>query len=288
MNKIGLVILNFLTYEDTFKSIKTLSENLVGKIELNVYIVDNATNNIKYNKLKIDIDKLNVNFKIQYLASKENLGFARGMNIGIYKARKDGCNFVILSNNDIIYKIEIDFNKFIDIYNTDNSIAVIGPKILNQNGENQNPFMIENEEKSSLKKLIKQKIIFTNPIGKLIYFLFGYRNAFFKNSKKVTIDKFSQIVYALHGAFMILTPAYFKVYDNLDSNTFLYDEEFILAERVRQNHLKMFYSDTLTVYHKEDSSTNKMLRGNYLKKLNFVLNEKYKSRSYFLKKYIWK
>lgn len=86
---------------------------------------------------------------------------------------------------------------------------------------------------------------------------------------------------------MVLTPTYFKFYNNLDPNSFLYNEELILAERVRQKRLKMFYLNELTVFHKDDSSTNKMFGKNSLKKLNFVLNENYKSRSYFLKKYIW-
>ena len=148
--------------------------------------------------------------------------------------------------------------------------------------------MIENKEKINLKKLIKQKIIFTNPIGKMIFFLFGYKNIFFQKRKKMVIkEDFSQNVYALHGSFIVLTPSYFKYYKNLDPNTFLYNEELILAERIRQKNLKMFYTDKLTVMHKDDSSTNEMLGKNSLKKINFILNENYKSRSYFLKEYIW-
>jgi len=287
MNKIGLVILNFLTYNDTYESIKTLSEKLVKDINLEIFVVDNATNDVKYNELKSKISRLDMNFTIQYLASKENLGFARGMNVGIDKAREDKCNFVICSNNDIIYKQSIDFNEFIERYNMDTFIAAIGPKILNPDDENQNPYMIKNKEKSDLKKLIKQKIVFTNPIGKIVFFFFGYKNAFFQKRKKVVTETSSQSAYALHGSFMVFTPSYFKYYENLDPNTFLYNEELILAERIRQNNLKMFYLNKLTVMHKDDSSTNEMLGKDSLKKLNFILNENYKSRSYFLKEYIW-
>lgn len=287
MNKIGLIILNFLTYKDTFESIVTLNQELVQNINLKVYVVDNRTDNNEFKKLQNNIQNSNIKFDITYLASSENLGFARGMNIGIDKAREDGCNFVICSNNDIVYNHSINFNKFIDIYNMDKSIAVIGSKILNPDGENQNPYMIENKEKMNLIRLVKQKLIFTNPIGKLVFFLFGYKNNFLNKRKKVNAETSSLSVYALHGSYMIFTPSYFRFYDNLDPNTFLYNEELILAERVRQNNLKMFYSNELTVTHKDDSSTNEMLGKNSLKKLNFILNENYKSRRYFLREYIW-
>jgi GT2 family glycosyltransferase len=289
MNKIGLVILNFLTYEDTLESIKTLDKTLVKNVDLKIYVVDNKSDSNKFKELQENIQDMNSEFDITYIASSENLGFAKGMNIGIDKARENGCNFVICSNNDIIYNQLIDFNKFIEIFNKDNSIAIIGPKILSPDGINQNPYMLKNQEKSSLIKFIKHKLIFSNIIGKLVFFIFGYKNYFFRNKiKNVNTELIpSQYIYALHGSFMIFTPSYFKFYNNLDPNTFLYNEELILAERVLQKNLKIFYTNEVTVFHKDDSSTNKMLGKNSFKKLNFVFRENYKSRSYFLKEYIW-
>ena len=139
MNKIGLVILNFLTYEDTLESIKTLDKTLVKNVDLEIYVVDNKSNSEKFKELQKNIQDMNIEFDITYITSSKNLGFAKGMNLGIDKARENGCNFVICSNNDIFYKDPISFKKFIDIYKMDTSIAVMGPKILDLNDENQNP-----------------------------------------------------------------------------------------------------------------------------------------------------
>jgi GT2 family glycosyltransferase len=96
MNKIGLVILNFLTYEDTLESIKTLDKTLVKNVDLKIYVVDNKSDSNKFKELQENIQDMNSEFDITYIASSENLGFAKGMNIGIDKARENGCNFCLL------------------------------------------------------------------------------------------------------------------------------------------------------------------------------------------------
>lgn len=275
-NKIGLVILNFLTYEDTLKSIISLSKNIDENCNLRVYIVDNQSNKYMLENLKEEIVANNIVFNIIYLKSDENLGFARGMNIGIKQALNDGCNYVICSNNDIFYEQKIYFNQIIDIYIKNTSVAVIGPKILGPDNINQNPYITQHKSKNHLFRIIRQKLIFTNFIGKLIFFLIGYKDYFFKYEKNHKNINY-QTVYCLHGSFFILTPAYFKYYSNLDPNTFLYNEELILAERVKQKNLLMYYTTDLEVFHKDDSSTNEMLGKNSFKKLNFILNENYLS-----------
>ncbi|CAA6812528.1 MAG: Glycosyl transferase, family 2 [uncultured Sulfurovum sp.] len=288
MPKIGLVVLNFITYNDTYETIKSLS-NSNSNSNVYIYIVDNKTDNKKYRHLKNQLLNLNLNYKIIYLSSEDNLGFAKGMNIGIDKARKDGCTHIICSNNDIQYNKKIDFNKFINIYNKDKKIAVIGPKILNPDCLNQNPYMIKKRLPTELYDRIKQKIIFTNIIGKYIFMLRGIiRSRINRNDHIKEKLSDSDYVYCLHGSYFILTPAYFGFYKNLDSNTFLYVEELILAERVQIKGLKKYYYNDIEVFHKDDSATNEMLGKDSLNKILFILNENYKSLQYFMKEYIWK
>jgi GT2 family glycosyltransferase len=285
-NKLGLIILNFLTYEDTYISIKTLNKNLVkDNIELEIFIVDNQTDQKKYQKLKENISFIDINIKIFFLQSKKNLGFSRGMNIGIDKARESKCNFIICSNNDIIYKSKIDLYKFIYLYKNNSNIAIIGPKIFNPDGINQNPYL----KNANYKSKLIQKIIYTNVFGKMLFFLKTYLYRLkTKEAKKKNNNLSSMSIYSLHGSYFILTPSYFKYYENLDPNTFLYSEELILAERLKKHNMLMYYTNDLEVFHKDDSSTNEMLGKDSFKKSYFILNENYKSYSYFLKEYIWK
>jgi GT2 family glycosyltransferase len=288
MNKIGMVILNFLTYDDTYNLLYTLNEKLIS-CELEIYIVDNQTNEEKYNVLKEKVKSLSLQFKLTFLSSSINQGFARGMNIGINQALKDGCKFIICSNNDIYFKKEISFDHFINIYINNRSIGVIGPKIINNSNINENPYMVINPIKNTLFSRIKYRVIFSTLFGKYLFFLRGYLKYFITKDShlKENVDV-SQSVYCLHGSFFVLTPAYLNYYQGLDPNTFLYCEELILAKRIKQNNLIEYYIDEIEVCHKDDSSTDAMLGKNSWKKIKFILTENYKSLKYYMKEYIWR
>jgi len=287
MPKIGLVVLNFITYSDTYELIVSLKNNS-DYYNFIVYIVDNKTEIDKYRSLQNKILSLQLNFQIVYLSSKDNLGFAKGMNIGINEAKRNDCSYIICSNNDIVYNKRINFKKFTDIYIKDKSIAVIGPKILNPDMINQNPYIIYNRLKTDFLSKLKQKLVFSNFLGKYIFFIRGIlKNMINKNSHIQEKLDSSQYIYCLHGSYFVLTPVYFNYYKDLDPNTFLYVEELILAERVKSKKLKEYYYNEMEVFHKDDSSTNEMLGKDSLKKTLFVLNENYKSLKYFMKEYVW-
>jgi GT2 family glycosyltransferase len=94
-----------------------------------------------------------------------------------------------------------------------------------------------------------------------------------------------QKIYAVHGSFFILTPAYFKHYPELDSGTFLFFEEYILAERLHQKNLTEATVPSIEVIHKEDSSTRALLKNN-VHKLFFTLKHNYTSAKYFYQHYL--
>lgn len=283
-----MVVLNFITYEDTYKLIYSLNEQLLNT-DINIYIVDNNSDDEKYKLLQEKLKKLMLPFKIIYLISSNNLGFARGMNIGINKAMEDNCDFVVCSNNDIYFSNKINLHDFSKIYDKNNNIGVIGPKIINKNNINENPYMINNPIKQGQLEKLKQKFIFSNFLGKCIFLLRAFVRSFlYRDSHIKQKMNESNPVYCLHGAFFVLTPSYFKFYKNLDPNTFLYVEELILAKRIENQGLIEYYTTDVEINHIDDSSTNKMLGGDSFKKIKFISNENYKSLKYFMKEYIWK
>jgi len=281
--QIDLIVLNFLTYEDTYENIKSLVYATNYKeIDLQVIVVDNLRDEKKLNNLKSKLDEFNL--KIKYVGSSKNLGFANGMNLGIKHSRK---KFVICSNNDILYE-KFDFQNFLSPYVRDSRIAVIGPSIKNLDNEYQNPYIVNEVDWKILKRKLKNYLFFSIPFGYAFYYLWSLKNEILNKNKTSKTHKMnSGYVYALHGAYFMLTPVYFKYYDGLDENTFLFSEELILAERVKSKMLREFYFSEEEVIHKEDSATNMLLNKRF-KKLNFILRENYKSRKYFFKEYIWK
>jgi GT2 family glycosyltransferase len=91
-------------------------------------------------------------------------------------------------------------------------------------------------------------------------------------------------VYKLHGSFVIFTPLFFKFFDGFDPNTFLFGEETILAEMLRQKNLLAFFQPALNVVHKEDVSTNIYLKGR--DKLKFFLKHQYDSYRHLTRAYL--
>jgi GT2 family glycosyltransferase len=282
MLKIGLVILNFLTYCDTLESLFSFKKSCVESLSISVYVVDNKSDPIKLEKFVDDVTRLDLVVKI--ISESENLGFSKGMNLGIRAALNDNCDFIACANNDIIYPAKFSFQPFMKIFEENEKIGVIGPKILNNQGLNQNPYLIKKEKKSRLFYIL----IYSNILGRLFYFLKGYLTSFFSVRSRGSQNLPTGCYYALHGAFFVLTPSYLRLFKNLDPGTFLFCEELILAERNYQNKLFMYYTNDVCVLHKEDSATNFMFCNNSFKKINFILNENYKSYRYFLKKYIFK
>ncbi len=82
--------------EDFFQS---LNNQTFKKFRL--YVIDNASpdNSVEVTKQLMK----NVCFETILLEEQTNWGVAKGNNIGIKRALEDGCNFVLLSNNDIVF-----------------------------------------------------------------------------------------------------------------------------------------------------------------------------------------
>lgn len=70
--------------------------------DFTVYAIENNStdNSLEILNKEIDIH----NYKIKLYKQNENIGVAAGNNIGIKEALRDGCEYILLSNNDIILK----------------------------------------------------------------------------------------------------------------------------------------------------------------------------------------
>jgi len=280
----GIVILNYLNYEDTIDLIKSISKQEWAD-KVNVYIVDNASPNssVEYIEAAINEEK----FTVDVISQDSNCGFARGENVGIRQARNDGCDFVISINSDVtIDKLDRNFlNKIESVFYDDESIAIITPQIYDSDGLNQNPMEIF---PPSLTKKILWKLFFLTRLDYVYYFVRMYlmftivskyvesrnRRTLIRRSKETQVV--SRYIYAAHGSCIVLTPTYFGLYCGHDEQVFMYCEEYIKAEQLKNNNLKTWYEDTLTVSHKTSKSVEMMVNSNK-EKIRFILKNMIKS-----------
>lgn len=275
----GFVILHYIVAEDTEILLSQLAASPYFK---NVYIVvvDNGSNNIDHIKQEYNFAN------ITYLHTGKNLGFSRANNLGIEAARKQNCPLVIVSNNDVEGNFTESFFRTIsDCYKQDNKVAIVSPSIVNLLGRYQNPYI----KQRPAYDLAKLNLMYNTTAGKYIYFAKGFYNALRKlefDKTHLLRDEAAQAIYAPHGSFFVLTPAYFTHYNSLDKGVFLFNEENILAERTRNKNLKVWYLPEVEVVHKEDAATNSLFKKNLFKKMLFIRKHNYLSFKYFLNNYI--
>jgi GT2 family glycosyltransferase len=274
----SFVILHYESINDTLELINSIQKNVEGNYE--IIVVDNGS---KTNRFNIDSKKEN----IHTIISDSNLGFAKGMNLGIDYAKKNyQSGFIVLLNNDTLINdkkfIEKVISKF-DKYN----YYVLGPKIISLvDGKNQNPvysYKFNYDIITVFRGWFKYLLLYTLSILRLEKFVLNIKKRFLSNNRKtVNKDNSGDITNVpLQGSCLILSPKFNDDYNGLYEKTFLYGEEIILYYQMNRDSNLVLYSDDICIYHKEGSSTNLTIQSH--KKRRFQLRNICQSRFEFLK-----
>lgn len=120
---LSVVILSFNTQkllEDCLTSIFKKTQN----VEFEVIVVDNAS-------VDGSVEMVEKKFsRVKLIKNSENLGFAKGNNQAIQKAKGE---FVLLLNSDTVVK-EQSLEKMIQFMRNHHEAGVVGPKLLNGDG----------------------------------------------------------------------------------------------------------------------------------------------------------
>lgn len=256
MIEFGFVILHYITYEMTRACVDAIMR-LNLEQAFHVVIVDNGSENGSGELLKKHYETIE---SVTVLLTGENLGFAKGNNVG-YKYLKEFIEprFMVVMNNDVIIR-DVEFaNKVIKIYEKKH-FAILGPDIQNPIfGNHQNPERLMPRSYKDVKDRVDSLAI-KNKYPHLSYCLSKIKRALCKSEKSksksnVYDGEYENIV--LHGSCLILSPLFCEVRELcFNPNTFLYHEEDILYYECNKMDLKITYSPMIYVEHYEDVSTN--------------------------------
>lgn len=255
---ICFVVLNYNVFKETRECIQSIEERIDTE-NYRIILVDNHSEEEIYHKLS---QWTKDDEKVILIRNAENLGFARGNNVGIEKARSYGPRFICCLNNDTVF-IQNDFFGTLSNYYDQYHDGVIGPKVICRNGtiqEYHNKILSVLEYKSQIKRyefeLNQPRIVERlKNIGLLYWILHGLR-MFLKTGRKKKINGNEQrenII--LHGCCLIFTPEFFHKLQGFNPNTFLYREEEILYLSVISAGLTTRYIPQLCIKHLEDVST---------------------------------
>lgn len=126
MNDTYVILVNYNGYKDTLSCIESIKNNENNKIS--IIVVDN-------NSTDSSIEYLEKIEGIILIKSNENLGFAKGNNLGIKYALENGAKYIMLLNNDT----EITSNAITIIkqkLEEDNSLGAVGSRIMYYDNKN--------------------------------------------------------------------------------------------------------------------------------------------------------
>ncbi|WP_179318040.1 glycosyltransferase family 2 protein [Winogradskyella helgolandensis] len=214
-NNIGIVILNYNSYQDTINLVNALQQQTVAE-SLHIIVVDNASPNASYDYLK----PLEGQYKnLVVLQTGENLGYAKGNNVGLhYLDEHIHPEYVAIMNNDIILP-ETCLEHLVGKYQQLDDPAIIAPKQLDID-EKEVPIYSINTYLDDCLNLF------------YIFKLFHKRKI--KRFKDTTGNNAMQVD-LVPGSFMFSSFDRFKTLGFFYPNTFLFAEErFITVAAQKQ------------------------------------------------------
>jgi GT2 family glycosyltransferase len=254
VDKVAIVILNYLNYQDTIECVESLTIDQYPEKE--IIIVDNGSTNESR-------EQLEKKFKgsVHLVFSDQNEGFARGNNLGIcYATENLGCSFVLLVNNDTLFKDPHMITTLMNAYEP--GVGVLGPRISGADGHEQNPLYY-----NVIRSKLKQDWHYRRKIAKVQFKRTRFYQTIrkinvFRKKKKIRIKR-NDLAFKSHislnmvlqGSCLLLTKDYFQYYPELFPDTFLYFEEEILTILTYKVGLAKKFVHTTYIFHKEHLST---------------------------------
>lgn len=237
MKKVFVSVINFNGKKNTQECLTSLEQSSLGDLNVTVIVSDNASEETFSEK---DINLKNISFK--FIKNEENLGFAKGHNIAIRYALKQGADYILVLNNDVI----LDKNCLKELVNTfKDDIAIVSPKIYFAKGYE---FHKDRYKESELGRVIWYaggEMDLLNVLGK-------HRGV--DEVDHGQFDKETEIDFA-SGCCMMIASKVFEKAGLFDDRYFLYYEDNDLSQRIKKENFKVLYQPKAILWHKNADST---------------------------------
>ena len=270
---IAFIILSYNAFEVTYNCVESIKKNIDTQKYI-IVIVDNASEKSTLEKL----DKLR-DTNISLIKLEENVGFARGNNVGIKYALDQSSKYICCINNDTLLE-QKNFYETLNEKFTKTNAALIGPQIVRPDGRIQsfNPKLLSVDDykkhlkaicyidELSLKEKIKRILLNIEFIKKLNEKRHKKRNTV-QNKKNDVNPMIEMRDVVLHGCCLIFTPEFFTKLIGFNDRTFLYYEEQLLFLSLKQEGLHSLYTPDLNFKHIGKVSTN-IVNGDNIKEKN--------------------
>lgn len=222
MEKVGIILLNYCNYNLTIDCIESIRQSTYQNYE--IIVVDN-------NSPDHSGKNLSQQEGIRFLQMEENLGFAAGNNRGIEVALSDGCEYVMLLNNDTV----IDPNMIETLVSRADANTVVVPKMYYFDVEGRKDILWY------AGGILKYKSSDGIHIG-------GKQ----EDSKQYSIE--GEVTFAT-GCCMMIHRAILEKVGLLREEYFMYCEDTDYSIRLNKSNVRILYAPNAKLWHKVSSSS---------------------------------
>lgn len=277
--KVAFLILHYMNADVTMNCIDSIL-NTMSQENPEIVVVDNASRNGSYEALT---EKYGDDKRIHFIANEENLGYARGNNVGFLYAKNTlRAGWICLANNDVVFSDALWMKKVMELYQKC-PYYVLGPDIVTPDGVHQNPFRNSVAgKKSVLKSLFHDEVVY-------LLLKLGLQRKLRSKMKIKTdqndmdwMESRENFKGVLHGSCLLFSPDYVKEFNGLYGGTFLYAEEEILCYVLNRLGYRYSYCSEVQVMHCHATSFKKSIQDEDKRKMVIVKN-RIKSYRKFLK-----
>jgi GT2 family glycosyltransferase len=246
--KVGFVCVNYNNSRITIDYISNLLFIKKG-YDVIVVIVDNAS---KQDELEI-LENYIENEDIILIKSDLNLGYFKGLNLGLSVLNTSEFDYIVVGNNDL--KFQDDFLEQLEVRKSHDNALVLSPNIIRPDGVHQNPHMIN---KFNAVQKVYRRIYYSNYyISIFLQFIYGFLKKLTKTDDR-SGNLEEQIIIMGYGACYVLTKKFFDFFISLDAPNFLMGEEGVLANQVLSVNGITIYCPDLVVEHLDHTSIGKL------------------------------
>lgn len=272
-NQCVLVLLNYNRAADCIALVNQLIENISARYR--IFLIDNNSEDAQslYDYAVANCAEIieNANASSELLTSRliyiqtgENLGYAKGNNIGLKLAKKMGYQYAYIINPDVLICDYSVFDDLIAVMNTSNrKIGLIGPKVVLPDGAVQAP-------------------MYHRPNGSFVAFnvLYPMSSIVMKIVRRFELSRYGYCdAYHVIGCFFGLDLLIWDSCGYFDENTFLYYEEAIISERLSKVGARVVYRPKVQIVHNHEYDPNWADGNAYFEKSRQYYENEYRSAS---------
>jgi len=260
--KTSIIILNYNTKDITLNCIKSILKN-TRNVNYEIVLIDNASRD---GSVKMLSEFSSKHKNIKFIKNKKNLGFAKGNNVGIKKAKGE---YILLLNSDTIIDSNV-ISGMTEWMDRHLEVGISSCKLLNKDGSVQGtggyfPILhrvfawMTIEDIPGMENIIK-------PFHPLRSKFFYKNDKFYSKAREIDW---------LTGAFLFVRKKVFEQVGFIDEDYFMYTEDTDFCYRAKTAGWKVMYLPRWSIIHLGGQSSTS----------EFPIVSEYKSVKLFYKKH---